>query len=101
MATGSGAAVRYLIPGDLAGLGAWAAGALFIPSLALALGVWSGSGKLFEALYLFLWYIGPMNRTPELDFLGATGQGRPLVWLAATALLAATAAIVALMVWKP
>lgn len=46
----------------------------------------------FEAVYLFLCYIGPMNRTPELDYLGATGQGRPLAWLAATALLAAMAA---------
>lgn len=91
-AVGGGAAVRYLIGGDFAALTAWAAGALFIPSLALALGVWSGSGKLFEAVYLFLWYIGPMNRTPELDYLGATGQGRPLLWLAATALLAAAAA---------
>lgn len=88
---GGGVAVRYLATGDYAALGAWAAGALFIPSLALALGVWSGSGKLFEAVYLLLWYIGPMNRTPELDYLGATGQGRPLVWLAATALLACMA----------
>ena len=88
---GGGVAVRYLAAGDFAALGAWAAGALFIPSLALALGVWSGSGKLFEAVYLLLWYIGPMNRTPELDYLGATGQGRPLVWLAATALLACMA----------
>lgn len=89
---GGGVAVRYLTSGDLAALGAWGAGALFIPTLALALGVWSGSGKLFEAVYLVLWYIGPMNRTPQLDFLGATGQGRPLVWLLAAAALAALAA---------
>lgn len=88
---GGGAAARYLMGGDFAALTAWVAGALFIPTLALALGVWSGSGKLFEAVYLFLWYVGPMNRTPELDYLGATGQGRPLYWLAATALLAAAA----------
>ena len=44
----------------------------FIPSMALALGVWSGSGKLFEVLYLLLWYCGPMNRIPLLDFSGAT-----------------------------
>ena len=89
---GSGVAVRYLMDGNAAGLAAWGAGALFIPSLALALGVWSGSGKLFEAVYLVIWYIGPMNRTPQLDFLGATGQGSPLFWLVATALLAALAA---------
>lgn len=88
---GGGAFVRFLVAGDLAALAAWVVGALFIPSLALALGVWSGSSKLFEAVYLFLWYIGPMNQTPELDYLGATGRGQPLFWLAATALLAATA----------
>jgi hypothetical protein len=93
MAVGGGAAVRLLAAGDLRGLGAWAVGAMFIPSMALALGVWSGSGKLFEALYLVLWYIGPMNRTPQLDYLGATAHGRPLVWLAATAALAAAAAV--------
>lgn len=91
-AVGGGVAVRYLAGGDFAALAAWAAGALFIPTLALALGVWSGSGKLFEAVYLLIWYIGPMNRTPQLDYLGATGRGQPLLWLAATALLAAAAA---------
>lgn len=91
-AVGGGVAARYLMAGDFPALAAWAAGALFIPTLALTLGVWSGSGKLFEAVYLLIWYIGPMNRTPQLDYLGATGQGRPLVWLAATALLAAAAA---------
>lgn len=93
MAVGGGVGIRFLMTGDLRGLGAWAVGAMFIPSLALALGVWSGSGKLFEALYLVLWYIGPMNRTPEMDYLGATANGRPLVWLAATAALAAAAAV--------
>lgn len=91
MAIGGGVAVRHLMTGDLRALGAWAVGAMFIPMLALALGVWSGSGKLFEALYLVLWYVGPMNRTPHLDYLGSTGQGRPLAWLAATAVLAAVA----------
>lgn len=35
-AVGGGVAARYLIAGDFAALAAWAAGALFIPSLALA-----------------------------------------------------------------
>lgn len=93
VAIGGGVAVRYLVTGDLSALGAWAVGAMFIPMMALALGAWSGSSKLFEALYLFLWYIGPMNRTPQLDYLGSTGQGRPLAWLAATAVLAAVAVV--------
>ena len=50
---------------------AWLAGALFLPSFALALGIWSGSSKPYEGLLTALWYIGPMNRTPGLDFTGA------------------------------
>ncbi|MFZ0963792.1 MAG: hypothetical protein WAO35_23245, partial [Terriglobia bacterium] len=56
-----------------AGLLAWAAGVLFIPSLALALGVWSGTSKFFEGLYTALWYVGPINRVPGLDFTGSYG----------------------------
>ncbi len=93
MLTGSGAALHFLVKGDFAGAGAWLVGALFIPTFALALGVWSGTSKLFEILYLVLWYIGPMNHVPALDYLGSTeaglAQGMPLVYLAVTAMLAA------------
>jgi len=43
--------------------------------MALALGVWSGGHKLFEVLYTLLWYLGPVNRVPGLDFMGVTGPG--------------------------
>ena len=62
--TGLGAAVRLALAGQSAGLLAWAAGVLFIPSLALALGVWSGTSKFFEALYTALWYVGPLQPGP-------------------------------------
>jgi hypothetical protein len=36
-----------------------------------------------------IWYIGPMNHVPEMDYLGSTqagtAQGMPLVYLAVTA----------------
>lgn len=91
--TGLTVAIRLLLAGDFGGLGAWVVGALFIPSLALACGVWSGSGKLFEALYTMLWYVGPMHQVPSLDYLGATrqgiAQGMPVVYaISAAALLA-------------
>jgi hypothetical protein len=70
VATGAGLVVRLAIAGDGMGLAAWAAGALFVPSLALALGVWSGNGKFFEALYTVIWYLGPMNHLPQLDYIG-------------------------------
>ncbi|HEX3744541.1 MAG TPA: hypothetical protein VHW09_11445 [Bryobacteraceae bacterium] len=91
--TGSGAAVRLLIAGDMGGLAAWCTGALFIPTLALALGVWSGSSKLFEVVYLVLWYIGPANQFAALDFTGASGSSArtTATFLAVTAALGAFA----------
>jgi hypothetical protein len=68
---GAGISLRLLIAGQYAGLIAWLAGAVFLPSLALASGVVSGTGKVFEALLTVLWYIGPMNHTPGFDFTGA------------------------------
>jgi len=56
---------------------AFLSAALFIPSLALALGVWSHSSKPFEILYITLWYLGPLNKTPGLDFIGANSAGYP------------------------
>jgi hypothetical protein len=78
---GSGAALRLMIDGDAAGLIAFLSAALFIPSLALALGVWSNSSKPFEILYITLWYLGPLNNTPGLDFIGAQSDGHPGFYL--------------------
>ena len=57
-----GAIIRLTVDGDTAGLLALLSGAFFIPSLALASGVWSGTSKLFEILYMLIWYLGPMNK---------------------------------------
>jgi len=70
-------------------------GALFVPTLALALGTVSGTRKLFEMVYLLIWYIGPINRSVPLDFLGVTHEAAtgtiPLLYLAISlALLPAT-----------
>ncbi len=90
--TGGGSGIRLLLAGDWRGVLAWAAAALFIPSLAVALGVWSGSSKFFEALYTVWWYMGPLHHTPGLDFMGITPDSSRPVWylLAALALLAAS-----------
>jgi hydrogenase-4 membrane subunit HyfE len=78
---GSGAVLRLMIDGDPSGLIAFLSAALFIPSLALALGVWSNSSKPFEILYITLWYLGPLNKTPGLDFIGAQSDGYPEFYL--------------------
>jgi hypothetical protein len=49
---------------------AWAGGAVFIPSLALALGVLSRTHRLFQAVYLPLWYT-VANGLPVFDYMGA------------------------------
>jgi hypothetical protein len=91
LATASGATLCLLVAGQWSALLALSVGAAFIPALALALGVWSGSSKLFEVVYLVLWYVGPMNGNLALDYLGATDAAvagsMPLAYLLLTALL--------------
>jgi hypothetical protein len=91
-AASAGFALRQAFTGQWDALGAWAAGVLFVPSLALALGTWSGSRRAFEVIYTFLWYIGPINRVPALDYAGLTPQAAgggfsPYYVLASVALL--------------
>jgi len=87
----SGVILRLIIAGDLTGLGWLLIGAVFIPSLALACGVWSHGSKLFEIVYILLWYLGPINRLHQLDYLGVTGESQPLTFILAAIALAAFA----------
>jgi hypothetical protein len=90
--TGGGLGLRLLALGDFLGLGAWLAGALFIPSLALALGVFTGGRRAFEAVYTAWWYIGPLHHAPGIDFMATTpASSNPLGYIVASALLVATA----------
>jgi hypothetical protein len=89
LAVGSGAAMRFALNAEWGALAALLSGAAFVPAMALALGTWSGSAKLFEVLYMLLWYGGPMNRIPAIDFVGTTqpaaGPGVPATFLALAA----------------
>jgi len=95
--TGSGFGLRLLLAGDLSGLRVWAIGALFIPTLALALGVWTGGSKLFEVVYFFLWYLGPVHSIAPLDFRGVAPvtvhKQYSLFYLALTGALAVAAVV--------
>ncbi|MBE0670287.1 MAG: ABC transporter permease subunit [Anaerolineales bacterium] len=88
---GIGAILRYTIDGDTVGLLALLSGALFIPSLALASGVWSGTSKLFEILYMVIWYLGPLNKVPGLDFIGSHSNGYPQFFIPFSLMLIAFA----------
>lgn len=72
-----GAILRFVMDGDTVGLLALLSGAIFIPSLALVSGIWSGTSKLFEILYMVIWYLGPLNKVPGLDFIGSHSDGYP------------------------
>ncbi len=72
IACGAGFGLKSLILGEWAPIVSWLLGSLFVPSLALAFGTLSGSRRLFEAVYMILWYMGPMNHNPYLDYIGAT-----------------------------
>ncbi|MFD8545047.1 hypothetical protein [Streptomyces sp. NPDC059649] len=96
-ATGLGPLIRLLAAADRSGIIAWLAGALFIPSLALALGTLSRTHRLFQAVYLPLWYT-VANGLPVFDYMGALHAPhteppptQPLLTLTATAALLATA----------
>ena len=67
-------ALLTLATGPAALLGA-AGAVVFPPSLALVAGLWTGSPRLFEALYLALWYVGPLNGGAVADFVGVTTRG--------------------------
>jgi hypothetical protein len=93
--TGGGVAARLLVAANYQGVLGWFAGALFIPSLALALGVWTNSSRPFEALFTALWYGGPLNHVPGLDFTGGANGRHTVeygcVYLALTTVLLAAA----------
>ncbi len=72
-------------------------GALFVPTLALAAGCWTGSSKLFEAGYLFVWYMASVHGVSVLDFMGRIPamRDRGIPWLYAGLTLVLAAAAVA------
>ena len=92
----SGVLVRLLLAGDIAGMLALVVGALFVPALALATGVWSGGGKVFQVVYLLLWYVGVLQGLRWLDFAGVTVENAAVaapVYLSATLVLLALSAL--------
>ncbi|GGU43376.1 ABC transporter permease [Streptomyces albospinus] len=95
---GAAPLVRMLAAADLPGAAAWTAGALFIPSLALALGTLSRTHRLFQALYLPLWYTVATG-LPLFDYMGALHTAahfpgpHPALTLAVAAALLGVAAV--------
>ncbi|SDF75934.1 hypothetical protein SAMN04488542_11681 [Fontibacillus panacisegetis] len=70
-----GMLIRFVIEGDYQHLILAIISAILIPSLALASGVLTGTSRTFEVLYMIIWYLGPLNKTAVLDFLGGADGG--------------------------
>lgn len=66
----SGIIIHFVLAGESGYAAAWTTGAVFIPTMALALGSTAGNRKLFEAVYIALFYFGPINNMWKFDFLG-------------------------------
>lgn len=47
---------------------------IVIPTLAVALGIWSGNGKLFQVVFMLMWYLAPLNKWDVIDFMGSSQQ---------------------------
>jgi hypothetical protein len=92
---GSPVLIRTLMTGNLIDFSRLLVGALFIPSMALAFGCWTGSGKLFQAAYLFLWYLAAVQGLFFLDFMGHLPETTHLspLYLVITILLLAAAVL--------
>lgn len=96
---GSGPLLRMVIAADLPGITAWLAGATLIPALALLLGSIGRGARLFQAVYLVLWY-AILNNVAGVDVMGALrDDGRltgpsPFLVLLVTAVLMAAALLV-------
>ena len=67
--TGLGPLLRMAASGDGPGVAAWVAGALFIPAFALMLGTASRTHRMFQALYVILWYAA-VNQVRAADYMG-------------------------------
>lgn len=87
---------RMAVTGDGVSLIAAAAGALFVPALALCLGAWTGVERTFQAVYLGLWYLGPVNEVAAMDFVGVTG---PAIQTSTTFTFAAASAGLFALSW--
>jgi hypothetical protein len=80
----SGVAVRFFLDGNMTGLFVWLTGALFIPTLAITCGAFVNNNKLFEVLYLSIWYMGPLNQLPLLNFMDENAKFTAFVYLIIT-----------------
>lgn len=94
----AGMLVRAVLAAEISYAATLMVATVLVPSAALALGALSGSKKLFEVLYLMIWYVGSIDRLTVLDMLGTTNEaitGAKFAALGTLSLLFLTAAVAA------
>jgi hypothetical protein len=90
-------AARLIAAGDTTMVFGLAASLLAIPALALATGAWTGSGRLFELLYLIAWYVGPWQHVALLDYAATTPAASAAHFPGAVVLVAAILVAIAVV----
>ena len=93
-----GMVVRASIEGLWPYVAALMVGAFLVPTASLAMGTLSGSRKLFEVVYLMIWYIGSIDHLAALDLFGTTDASVTASKFAVLGLAAAGSLAIALIV---
>ncbi|MUT66984.1 ABC transporter permease [Paenibacillus sp. NEAU-GSW1] len=75
LAIASGMLIRLAAEGEFSYFTFGLAAVILIPSIALACGVLTNTNRTFEVLYMIIWYMGPFNQMPYLNFLGFQSEG--------------------------
>jgi hypothetical protein len=88
--------LRLFVVGEWEAALAWCIAAVFIPTFALTSGILSGNRRVFEAIFIAWWFIGPMgSKGTNLDFMGVhpevVEKGVHWYYLLATLILLALA----------
>ena len=91
----SGMIGQFVFLSDWSGLLVLGIGAIFVPALALAAGIWTGNSRLFEVIFVVLWYVGGINHLTALNFMASTDNTLriPLAYALAAVLLLSLAFI--------
>jgi hypothetical protein len=64
--------LRAVTTGDVSYAVTLILAAFLVPTIALTFATLSGTKKLFEVLYLMVWYVGSIDQLAPLDLLGTT-----------------------------
>ncbi len=89
LAVSAGVIVRLFIAGNTGVALSWLTGCFFLSALAFCLGYHTKTRRVFEAVFIAIFYIGPLNGAPYLDFLGLHGNYSAVYLIAGLVLTAA------------